>query len=63
MRAAASPAPRPVTVAPSSSRRPASSSVRVCRTTVSALISPITTGMNPERCAMMLPRSVSYSGP
>ncbi|MCP9970666.1 hypothetical protein [Actinomadura madurae] len=61
--AAARPAPRPVTVAPSSSRRPASSSARVCRTTVSALISPMITGMNPHRWAMIPPRSGLYSGP
>jgi hypothetical protein len=40
-RAAVSGAYRPTTVAPSSSSRPVSSSVRVCRTTVSRLIRPI----------------------
>ena len=47
--AAASCADRPTTVAPISSARPCSSSVRVCLITVSAANRPITTGMDPAR--------------
>jgi hypothetical protein len=62
--AAVSGAYRPTTVAPTSSRRPVSSSVRVCRTTVSRLISA--TRMNsvtPIFHTVSAPIDLANSGP
>jgi hypothetical protein len=63
--AAANCAWRPTTVAPSNSERPASSSTRVCRMTVSRAHRPIITGTKPARqlasTANESPRSRPYS--
>ncbi|MFY1698120.1 hypothetical protein [Solwaraspora sp. WMMA2101] len=63
VRAAAGPAYRPVGAAPSSSRRPASSSARVCRTTVSRLISATITVTMLIRQATRPPGSAVCTGP
>ncbi len=61
--AAASWAHRPTTVARIRSLRPASSSARVCRMTVSSAASPIITGTNPARQTTSSPRLSPESGP
>jgi hypothetical protein len=61
--AAANGACRPMAAAPTSSVRPCSSSVRVCRMTVSSANRPIITGTNPARQVTSSATLVPCSGP
>lgn len=63
LRAAASPAWRPTTVAPTSSRRPASSSVRVWRMTVRMLANPTIHRTSPAAQMPRAPTLEPYAGP